>query len=735
MNKQNLNELEGIQNPYEIEFSSLKSSKNDSSKTQKNKLKILNNNLSSNNNINNQKKLFKNSQNLNSINSFKSFSNNNDISKNFRLNSNTRNNLENYMKENKTEINKKKLNNKIKNQNKNSNKNPKNNNYSKISNYWEDRDKKNKIKMERIKKEREDKIYGELYPKPKISKNTKEIIERIKERNFELALENEKEEEINSNIPIKTKEKNYFFKTVYYTNKVKLKSKNKNKKPMNKSFSKINVNIKKGAKNTKLKRNKTARNKRPYNKGKLNFSIADIKSLEMIQQLRQKEIDEKIKEEEKPNLINKKINEKKIKDKNESSREKDFINKSMDILSIKSNNFNLDYLNEIITSRQYLNEIYNKNKKITNHSFILNSTNDTKSSNIKKINITYRNKSSSNHKMSKTFDNKNIKNKKRIKNSKEYGLYDPMSHSLRYQHYKDISKSYVDFIKSNDNYNKSYNKSYNSSNNIIIQSNNKSISFPEINKSNTKKNKKNLCFTFDREMEEKKEELNQIYTKEFKQKTNEINKIENELKERNLINKKLITESKIDDKEFQKIILKNDYINNQYNELDKESLLKFREENVKKLEELRQKENKFNPSQISNIRKEEEKNNMQDNNKINVMKYKSLLDNAQQKIENNLELYNNELKINELKKRAILNKLFDNDYKKGIALENDDDINTNEFQLGVNKYLVSSDINKENNFIYKYLSKRNKNETDKEISNKYNENIVENFDFQRKHHF
>ena len=70
MNKQNLNELEGIQNPYEIEFSSLKSSKNDSSKTPKNKLKILNNNLSSNNNINNQKKLFKNSQNLNSINSF-----------------------------------------------------------------------------------------------------------------------------------------------------------------------------------------------------------------------------------------------------------------------------------------------------------------------------------------------------------------------------------------------------------------------------------------------------------------------------------------------------------------------------------------------------------------------------------------------------------------------------------------------------------------------------------------
>ena len=50
MNKQNLNELEEIQHPYEIEYSSLKSSKNDSTKVQANKLKILNENLSLNNN-------------------------------------------------------------------------------------------------------------------------------------------------------------------------------------------------------------------------------------------------------------------------------------------------------------------------------------------------------------------------------------------------------------------------------------------------------------------------------------------------------------------------------------------------------------------------------------------------------------------------------------------------------------------------------------------------------------
>ena len=753
MNKQNLNELEEIQHPYEIDYSSLKSSKNDSTKVQANKLKILNENLSLNNN-NNQKNIFKNSPNLNSINSIKSFSNNdNEISKNFRLNEKTKKNLENYIKKNKTEITKKKLNNKIKNQNKNSNKNSKNNNniYSTVSNYWEDRDKKNKIKMQKIKKERDDKIYGELYPKPKISKNTKEIIQRLKERNFELALENEKEEEINRNIPIKTKEKNYFFKTVYYSNKIKLKSKNKSK--INKSFSKINSHIEKGAKNAKLKRNKTTGKSKSYSKKKINLSVADIKNIEMIQQLRQKEANVNINEEEKQNSINKKIIKKEIKDDNKKSDEKDYINKSMNIMQIKDRNLVLDYLsnlNEIITSRKYLNEIYNRNKKIINHSFMINSTNNPKSSIIKKINITYRNNSSLNQRMSKTFDNKNIKNRKRIKNIKNYGIYDPKSQSLRYKHYTDIPKSYIDFIKFNDNNNN------NNSNNIFIQSCNKSIRLPErnknirlpemnksmrlpeINKSNTNKdkNKKNLCFVFDREMEEKKEELNQIYKKELNHKTNEINQIENELEERNLMNKKLITESKIDDKDFQKIILKNDFLNNKYNELDKESLLKFREENLKKLEELRKKENKFNPSKILNFGKEEEKNNMQqNNNNINIMKYKSTLSNAHQKIENNLELYNNELKINEQKKKALLNKLFDNKHKKGISSENYGDINNNDFQFGVNKYLVNNDINKDNNINFKYLSKRDNDEADKEILNEDNEDIVENFDFERRHHF
>jgi len=44
---------------------------------------------------------------------------------------------------------------------------------------------------------------------------------------------------------------------------------------------------------------------------------------------------------------------------------------------------------------------------------------------------------------------------------------------------------------------------------------------------------------------------------------------------------------------------------------------------------------------------------LQKNNEINIMKYKSILKYTQQKIENNLELFNNELKINKQKKKAF----------------------------------------------------------------------------------
>ena len=749
MKKCEINELEAFEHPYEIDFSSMKSSKNDSLKAQTNKLKIINNKILGINDSNKQKNIFRNSPNLNSINSFKSLQNNNNTD--FRLNENTKKNLEKYIKSKQANQQNKKIKDKIFNQNMKINKNAHKNNhnniniYSQINNYWESRDKKNKIKMQQIKKEREEKIYGELSQKPKISKNSKEIIERLKERNYELTEEDGYEEEINMNIPIRTKEKNYFFKTVYYSNKNKLKNKNKSK--INKSVSKVNTyyeknklnkiqKSKKRPKTPKLKRNIKTQNKKSTNK-KLNFSVADIKNIELIKQIRNKEQDEKMKE------IKEKIKEEEIQnspdnniiEKNENNvalvNEKDNynMNKSMNAMTMR--NYSMNILSDIMISRRFLNDIYNRDKKVINHSFTINSTSIPKSSSKNQVSKNSKNISSSNNKNSKTISKKknlrtkseNMNKKNAKKNLTGYGLYDPNSKSLKYRHFTEISNSYNNININNDN----INEKEKNSDEKMVQSDN--IRYSEINKNIiNKKIKNNLFFEFDREIRDKKEELNQIYKDELMNRTNEIKKIEVELKERNMKNKKLIKESKVDDNDFHKIILKNQSINNQLNEINKEYLLKFREENLKRLSEIRQKENKYDRNIYSSVKNEEEKN-VDDifQKKINVMKYKTILNNEQQNIENNLELFNNELKINEQKKRALLNKIFNNEYSKSMILDNEND----EYQLNLDKYLVKNDAALKENFTRKYFSKinnENLNKTD-------NGDLVTNFDFQRRHHF
>ena len=749
MKKCEINELQAFEHPYEIDFSSMKSSKNDSLKAQTNKLKIINNKILDINDSNKQKNIFRNSPNLNSINSFKSLQNNNNTD--FRLNENTKKNLEKYIKSKQANQQNKKIKDKIFNQNMKINKDAHKNNhnniniYSQINNYWESRDKKNKIKMQQIKKEREEKIYGELSQKPKISKNSKEIIERLKERNYELTEEDGYEEEINMNIPIRTKEKNYFFKTVYYSNKNKLKNKNKSK--INKSVSKMNTyyeknklnkiqKSKKRPKTPKLKRNIKTQNKKSTNK-KLNFSVADIKNIELIKLIRNKEQDEKmkeikekIKEEENQNSPDKNIIEK-----NENNvelvNEKDNynMNKSMNAMTMR--NYSMNILSDIMISRRFLNDIYNRDKKVINHSFTINSTSIPKSSSKNQVSKNSKNISSSNNKNSKTISKKknlrtkseNMNKKNSKKNLTGYGLYDPNSKSLKYRHFTEISNSYNNININNDN----INENEKNSDEKMVQSDN--IRYSEINKNIiNKKIKNNLFFEFDREIRDKKEELNQIYKDELMNRTNEIKKIEVELKERNMKNKKLIKESKVDDNDFHKIILKNQSINNQLNEINKEYLLKFREENLKRLSEIRQKENKYDRNIYSSVKNEEEKN-VDDifQKKINVMKYKTILNNEQQNIENNLELFNNELKINEQKKKALLNKIYNNEYSKSMILDNEND----EYQLNLDKYLVKNDAALKENFTRKYFSKINNDNLNKTD----NGDLVTSFDFQRRHHF
>ena len=749
MKKYETNELEAFEHPYELEYSSMKSSKNDSLKAQANKLKEINNNLLGINNINSQKNVLKNSQNLISINSFKSLPNDNNI--NFRLNEKAKKSLEKYIESKQAKKQNKKLKDKVKKQNININKiaHRKNHNniniYSKINNYWESRDKKNKLKMQQIKQEREQKIYGELSQKPKISKNSKIIIERLKERSYELTEEDGYEDEINMNIPIRTREKNYFFKTVYYSNKNKLKNRNRTK--INKSVSKINSyyeknklnkiqRSKKRAKTPKITRQKT--NNKKSSKQKLNFSVADIKNLELIKQLRNKEqdkkmneINEKIKVEENENSLDKKEN-------NENNAE--FLNnnsynmnKSMNAISMRNCNMNL--MNDIMKSRRFLNDLYNRDKKIINHSFVLNSSSIPKTSTINKIDKKIKNKSSSYNKNYKTINQKknlstrseNINKRNINKNFTGYGLYDPQSKSLKYRHFTEIPCSYNNINFNNENIkenqkksNENLNKMIQSENNRVLEHNNNHIN---------KEIKNNLYFKFDRDLNEKNEEINQIYKNQLKYKTNEIKKIEIELNERNKINKQLIKESHTDDKDFQNIILKNQSINHQLNKMNNEYLLKFREENLKRLSEIRKKENKYDSNIYLKLKNEEEKN-VDDlfNRKINAKKFKSIINNEQQNIENNLELYNNELKINQEKKKALLNKMFNNKYSKSLVLEDDkDDFDDS----NVDKYLVKNDVIIKENFANKYFSKR----TNDDLNEAENKDLVSNFDFQRRHHF
>ena len=749
MKKYETNELEAFEHPYELEYSSMKSSKNDSLKAQANKLKEINNNLLGINNINSQKNVLKNSQNLISINSFKSLPNDNNI--NFRLNEKAKKSLEKYIESKQAKKQNKKLKDKVKKQNININKNAhrKNHNniniYSKINNYWESRDKKNKLKMQQIKQEREQKIYGELSQKPKISKNSKIIIERLKERSYELTEEDGYEDEINMNIPIRTREKNYFFKTVYYSNKNKLKNRNRTK--INKSVSKINSyyeknklnkiqKSKKRAKTPKITRQKT--NNKKSSKQKLNFSVADIKNLELIKQLRNKEQDEKMKEINEKIKVEENENSLDKKEKNENNAE--FLNnnsynmnKSMNVISMRNCNMNL--MNDIMKSRRFLNDLYNKDKKIINHSFVLNSSSIPKTSTLNKIDKKIKNKSSSYNKNYKTINQKknlstrseNINKRNINKNFTGYGLYDPQSKSLKYRHFTEIPCSYNNINFNNENIKENQKKSNENLNKIIQSENNRVL---EHNNNHINKEiKNNLYFKFDRDLNEKNEEINQIYKNQLKYKTNEIKKIEIELNERNKINKQLIKESHTDDKDFQNIILKNQSINNQLNKMNNEYLLKFREENLKRLSEIRKKENKYDSNIYLKLKNEEEKN-VDDlfNRKINAKKFKSIINNEQQNIENNLELYNNELKINQEKKKALLNKMFNNKYSKSLVLEDDkDDYDDN----NVDKYLVKNDVIIKENFANKYFSKR----TNDDLNEAENKDLVSNFDFQRRHHF
>ena len=811
MKEYKTNELEEFEHPYELDYSSLKSSKNESLKIQnikENNKNLLGINNKNNNNINiNHNNKISNFQKSNNADMMNNNINYNQIPNNYRLNEANKKNIENLIGTNSNNIkNKNKSNSKPKNSKVNKNIRKNSNNihvYSTVNDYWNDREKKNKVKMEKIRKERYQKKYGEIYPIPKINKNSQEIIEKIKERAYDITAEDQIEDKINNKIPIKTKLRKNFFQNNFinksfgnsaktYRSSSKLKIKNGYNNSM-----KIKINNKRAKTPNQRKINKKKIKKNSIKK----ISMADFKNYEAIIKLRndeenrkRKELEEKIKEEneyieeqikkeqEKNSLEKIRKEEKKENSENFGQKIENYLNKSMNLFSLRNKNINEfsninQNINELITSRRYLNDIYNRDKKIINHSFIQSNSISTipKCSNQRNIKIFYKTKPKIKKPQTKTIPkmNKQINALNSFtqndsnKDLKNIGLYNPQTKSLRYRHYTELptysynrenindKNSQLNYIRNMDNSPDKINK------NVIY------FNPPKQRKNDLGIiNNVNKIYEFNREKIEDDNEINLLKEKEYNYKSEEINKIQNELEENSKLNQSILNEAKklkkIYNNEYRKIILKNESINKMYNEIDNESLLKFREENNQKLHELKQRnnKNKFNFTIYSENNLEESKNinnqiDKETNKIINIQKLKNIINGEQQKMENNLDYFNNELKINAKKKELLLNKMFGDDYTKKLKINNH---NLNEINIingtaingnyGVDKYLVKNfafDLNKNNNksefnkykLVYSPFKMINgiKQEVKKDDLLEEEDDIVGNFEFQRKEHF
>ena len=106
---------------------------------------------------------------------------------------------------------------------------------------------------------------------------------------------------------------------------------------------------------------------------------------------------------------------------------------------------------------------------------------------------------------------------------------------------------------------------------------------------------------------------------------------------------------------------------------------------------------------------------------LNNQKVKNILINEKEKIENNLDYYNKELILNKKKKEMILGEIYGKKFN-----QNNNNINKR-----------NNEIQWDNN-IYKYnYSQReiNKSQNQDFFENEIYDNIIGNFNFQRKHKF
>ena len=776
-----VNELQEYDQPLEFEFT-LRGSKNDSNK-------FINNFNNNDNNIDNNNDILgiddNNFMNQNIENDFfktiqindnmKTIKNNNEHKINYSQNNNKNNknknyflnnNIKNIIKSNKNKKNIKKLNSKLKNKKKDI--------ISKLNIYWENRKKKNELKMKKIKKEREDKLYGELYPIPKINKNSKEIIERINEKSFEKINDEEQiEDEINNNIPIKTIPNNIHFrnnlnfcKNIIRTNKIRKFNTN-----LNLNINKTNTNnyklknkdsyanliklrlYKKSTKTPKLKKLKqliNIKNKNYNYSNQETFNNTEIKSLEKILKLRQQEKDQfkkKLKDNNENNkgkyssqIQYKKVNKFKQDiynnyfniNSNSASQRVKLLNTNRIIkknnktsLSVQNYSTNLNStseentINELIRQRKNLNDIYNKDKRIINHSCIQSTSNrnNSRTNNQRKINIFYQiqfNKKSLLNLKKDFSKNKNKPNIKKIKKIKGINLYNENTKTLRYKHYTENDSTIYSIINSTSKKINSMYKENNNNNSLIKNKNSFYTNYSNANKGiykNIRNYKdKNMLNRFNKYTYGKNNENNLLYKQNYKY--NQYNKIQ--IKLSNGI-KKFLSKSNNsnNNNNYKNIICQNKSIDNIFNGLDKDSSLTHKDENEKKINKLVK--NKNNEKMIpKNFKRkiEESKNflSLLDENKyknLDNLKVKNFLYYEKQKIEDNLNYYNKELELNKRKKEIFLSQMYGNNKIKteNNLINNKFNFNfiqkNNSNSIDNNRYLIKNDENKIKDDIYK----------------------------------
>ena len=251
------------------------------------------------------------------------------------------------------------------------------------------------------------------------------------------------EDKINKNIPIKTNERLSYFK-----NEVKYKY-NMNDKYF-KQILENNSNTQPNGKYIFIY-HEQKQNKKSYNAdANKQKNKKDLNNLIILKSSKNQEIN---KDKINSNIINKK-NQKHI------------------YLTLKSNkhnnkqinlNFDEESMKRIINQRKCLNDIYNKDRRIINHSYITISS--SLKSNKTFIKDEHKNfmKNNPNIKQNKILNNKTIKNRKVNKN---FGIYDPITKSLKYKHYS--GNNNVSYLK---NKTLTINSSKLSNNSYIIKTN------------------------------------------------------------------------------------------------------------------------------------------------------------------------------------------------------------------------------------------------------------------------